>query len=178
MELIKGGVLRALFIGGTALASAWLLTLFGATWQAPVGACKTERASMHHGVEDKSNHRVYKIVQPTKCAEVGPTPWYHTSAEWCSRFYEEQANYAYAWEGGSDKTALSAKARLKKTKKTMCVVDTTTDAACKSAPAPDVSDAKKGQLYYNPDDAADSSKFVGFSLLSFCKKFHQPVTEP
>ena len=160
------------------MASAWLLTLFGATWQAPVGACKTERASMHHGVEDKSNHRVYKIVQPTTCAEVGPTPWYHTSAEWCSRFYEEQANYAYAWEGGSDKTALSAKARLKKTKKTMCVVDTTTDAACKSAPAPDVSDAKKGQLYYNPDDAADSSKFVGFSLLSFCKKFHQPVTEP
>ena len=35
VELIKGGVLRALFIGGTALASAWSLTLFGAKWQAP-----------------------------------------------------------------------------------------------------------------------------------------------
>ena len=35
IELIKGGVLRALFIGGTALASAWSLTLFGARWQAP-----------------------------------------------------------------------------------------------------------------------------------------------
>ena len=35
IELIKGGVLRALFIGGTALASAWSLTLFGAKWQAP-----------------------------------------------------------------------------------------------------------------------------------------------
>ena len=34
-EFIKGGVLRALFIGGTALASAWSLTLFGARWQAP-----------------------------------------------------------------------------------------------------------------------------------------------
>ena len=36
VELIKGGVLRALFIGGTALASAWSLTLFGARWQAPL----------------------------------------------------------------------------------------------------------------------------------------------
>ena len=35
IELIKGGVLRALFIGGTALASAWSLTLFGAKWTAP-----------------------------------------------------------------------------------------------------------------------------------------------
>ena len=35
IELIKGGVIRALFIGGTALASAWSLTLFGARWQAP-----------------------------------------------------------------------------------------------------------------------------------------------
>ena len=35
VELIKGGVLRALFIGGTALASAWSLTLFGAKWTAP-----------------------------------------------------------------------------------------------------------------------------------------------
>ena len=35
IELVKGGVLRALFIGGTALASAWSLTLFGARWQAP-----------------------------------------------------------------------------------------------------------------------------------------------
>ena len=35
IELVKGGVLRALFIGGTALASAWSLTLFGAKWQAP-----------------------------------------------------------------------------------------------------------------------------------------------
>ena len=35
IELVKGGVLRALFIGGTALASACSLTLFGAKWQAP-----------------------------------------------------------------------------------------------------------------------------------------------
>ncbi len=35
IELVKGGVLRALFIGGTALASAWSLTLFGAKWTAP-----------------------------------------------------------------------------------------------------------------------------------------------
>ena len=35
IELVKGGVLRALFIGGTALASAWSLTLFGARWTAP-----------------------------------------------------------------------------------------------------------------------------------------------
>ena len=35
IELVRGGVLRALFIGGTALASAWSLTLFGAKWQAP-----------------------------------------------------------------------------------------------------------------------------------------------
>ena len=35
VELIKGGVHRALFVGGTALASAWSLTLFGAKWQAP-----------------------------------------------------------------------------------------------------------------------------------------------
>ena len=35
IELVQGGVLRALFIGGTALASAWSLTLFGAKWTAP-----------------------------------------------------------------------------------------------------------------------------------------------
>ena len=33
--MVKGGVLRALFIGGTALASAWSLTLFGAKWTTP-----------------------------------------------------------------------------------------------------------------------------------------------
>ena len=49
IELVKGGALRVAFIAGTALASAWSLTLFGArwqapTWQAPVVKAPTVRA--------------------------------------------------------------------------------------------------------------------------------------
>jgi len=57
MELIKGGVLRALFIGGTALAYAWSLTLFGATWQAP--KCQAPRVTQPTLVAPKPKTPVF-----------------------------------------------------------------------------------------------------------------------
>ena len=57
MELSKGGVLRALFIGGTALAYAWSLTLFGATWQAP--KCQAPRVTQPTLVAPKPKTPVF-----------------------------------------------------------------------------------------------------------------------
>ena len=150
-----------------------------------VGACET---SEHL---NSSGYDVYKIVLPSACEDVGETPWYHTDEEWCSRFYEEDQNYVYAWEGPTDdkdhelldddgKPYKTSIPRLKRTKKTMCVPSTISTSPCKSAPAPVPSGKKDGQRHYNfsPFDPHDWWHDEFDDIYSTDRVIHDPYECP